>query len=239
MKANQPIFADLSTYSPKKSIAFYQAVFGWEFYKESDYYTAYWGNQPVAGLYEMPEKFKQMRMPHFWMTYIQVNDVDKTVALASKLGGIIEMSETIPDYGKLALLRDPLGAGFTIYEGEALHNTRTINTPSTLIWNELHVSDSKQVIPFYQHIFDWEIMNKGNGFAEIYNHNQEHIADVLDIPNQQKGKFEYWISSFGVQDPESIKSKIMAHGGTQIIDEGTRILYTDNSGEAFFYITAV
>lgn len=237
MKANNPIFADLSTYSPVDTIPFYENVFGWEYRCEYDYYTAYIENNPVVGLYETPDKFKQMRMPHFWMTYIQVNHADLTVEQARKLGGIIEMQETIPGYGKVALIRDPLGAGFTIYEGNALKSTRTELEPNTLIWNELHVSNMNQVIPFYKGIFNWEMENSQGETVRIYNHQGEHVTDILEVPNSLKGKYEYWVSCFGVSDLQTTKEKVLKNGGTEIIDEGNRILMTDSFGEAFFYIT--
>lgn len=237
MKLINPIFADLSTYSPQETIPFYENVFGWRFYKEYDYYTAFVGNNPVVGLYETPEKFKQMRMPHFWMTYIQVNNVNITVEKALEMGGIIEMTDKITGYGKVALIRDPLGAGFTIYEGATQKNTRTNKKPNTLVWNELHVSDKDKVIPFYQSIFNWQVKDKSNGIVEVLNSKDEHIADILEIPNEMKGKHEYWVSCFGVEDLSDTKSKIIKNGGKLIIDEGYRILFTDNSGQAFFYIS--
>lgn len=237
MKANNPIFADLSTYSPANTIPFYENIFGWEYQCEYDYYTAYLEGNPVVGLYETPDKFKQMRMPHFWMTYIQVNNADLTVKQARNLGGIIEMQETIPGYGKVALIRDPQGAGFTIYEGNALKSTRTESKPNTLIWNELHVSDINQVIPFYKGIFNWEMENFSNETVGVYNHQGEHITDILEIPNSLKGKYEYWVSYFGVADLHSTKKKVLKNGGTEIIDEGNRILMTDSFSQAFFYIT--
>ena len=207
MKANNPIFADLSTYSPKESIPFYKNVFGWKFYQEYDYHTAYSKNKPVIGLCETPDKFKQMRMPHFWMTYFQVNDADETVKKARALGGIIEMTDNISAYGKVALIRDPQGAGFTIYEGEALSSTRTENTPNTLVWNELHVSNISKIESFYLSIFNWELKPTGAGMVQVFNHQQEHIANILEIHNKLKGKYEYWISSFGVTDLKATKDK--------------------------------
>ncbi len=85
MLLNNPFFADLSTYSPEKTIAFYEKVFGWKFYKNDNYYTVFLNNTEVAGLYETPEKFKQMRMPHFWMTYIKVGSLDDTIEKVKKL----------------------------------------------------------------------------------------------------------------------------------------------------------
>ncbi|WP_299522729.1 VOC family protein [Winogradskyella sp.] len=239
MKPNAIIFADLSTYTPKTTMAFYENIFGWRYYKDYDYYVAYKGDKDVVGLYETPEKFKQMRMPHFWMTYIQVNNIERTVAKARELGGIIEMEQTIEGLGKVALIRDPQGAGFTIYEGDHLKSTRTEGEANTLIWNELHVSDAKNTIPFYESIFDWTFIKTSSDHYKIYTQNDKHIADALQIPNDYKGKYEYWVCTFGVRDLKTTKQNILDHGGSLVIDEGERILLTDNSGQAFFYIQEV
>ncbi len=239
MKPNNPFFADLSTYSPEKTIPFYEKVFGWKYYKSNDYYSAYLNNDEVAGLYETPEKFKQMRMPHFWMTYFQVESIGSIVEKAKQLGGIIEINYELEGYGKIALIRDPQGAGFTIYEGDKLKNIRTKNTENTLIWNELHVSNAENVIPFYQEIFDWKIIRDQQGVYTVINSKGEYITDILEAPNIYKGKFEYWICTFGVKDLQKVKGKILKNGGNLIMEEENRILFSDNSNEAFFYIKEV
>ena len=216
-------------------MAFYEAVFGWKYYEDNGYFVAHKGEKPVTGLYETPEKFKQMRMPHFWMTYIQVDNVEQTVSRARELGGIIEMSYEEKALGTVALIRDPQGAGFTIYAGDALQNTRTTNEAGTLVWNELHVSDAMNVIPFYQNLFAWEIKKSSDGFYQIIN-DGEYIADILEIPNQEKGKYEYWVSMFATESLESAKKQILELEGSIVSDEGSRILFTDHSGQAFFYL---
>lgn len=204
MNVNHIIFSDLSTYSPKETIPFYENVFGWSFINEYDYYTAFIEDKAIIGLYETPEKFKLMKMPHFWMTYIKVKNVKLIVDKAHLLGGIVEIEQTLEGFGKVALIRDPSGAGFTIYEGNYLQNTRTENQVSTLIWNELHVSNALKVIPFYENLFNWEFQNIENGIYNIYYENI-HLANLLEIPNVYKGKYEYWISSFGVKDLHKTK----------------------------------
>ncbi len=236
MKLNNIIFADLSTHTPKQTIAFYEHVFGWQYYKDKDYYLAYKNDREIVGLYETPEKFKQMRMPHFWMTYIQVNDVAKTVEKARKLGGIIEMVQVDHFIGPVALIRDPQGAGFTVCEGENLQATRTQNEIGTLIWNELHISNAATIIPFYQGVFDWTFIENNNNHYEIYTNKHDHIADALAVPNESKGKYEYWACTFAVEDLQNTRNKIIEYGGSILKDEGTRILFADNSGQAFFYI---
>ena len=237
MTSNTIIYTDLSTYTLKQTMAFYEAVFDWKYYGDNAYYLAYKGFKPVAGLYETPEKFKQMRMPHFWMTYIQVKSLKETVPKARKLGGIIEMVDEDNPIGKVALIRDPQGAGFTIYEGDQLQATRTQNEHGTLINNELHISNAAAIIPFYEGIFNWNFVENNPHYYKIYNSNKEQVATALQISNAYKGKYEYWICTFAVKQLQKTRDKIVNNGGSILTDEGSRILVTDHSGEAFFYIT--
>ena len=124
MQQNKFIWADLSSYEPEKTKRFYESVFGWNYYDSNNYLTAYNGNVEVVGLYQTPVKFQQMKMPSFWMSYIQVESVSETVEKARELGGIIELVDLENSIGGVALIRDVLGAGFTVYEGEML-NSRT------------------------------------------------------------------------------------------------------------------
>lgn len=239
MEPNNIIFADLSTYTLNETIKFYETIFGWKYYNDYDYYVAYKGEKEVVGLYETPEQFKQMRMPHFWMTYIQVNNVENIIAKARELGGIIEMEQSMRGFGKVALIRDPQGAGFTVYEGNNLNATRTENEANTLIWNELHISDANKIIPFYEGIFDWKFTEKLSNHFKINNGKGEYIADALQISNELKGKYEYWVLTFGVVNLQKTKNKILENKGSIVINEGKRILFTDNSGQAFFYVQEV
>ena len=239
MKPNNIAFADLSTYTPDETSNFYHRVFQWEYHKHNNYYLAHRGSDITTRMYETPDKFKTIGMPHFWMTYIQVNDLDKTVQLAKDLGGIIELVDKDSSIGAIALIRDPLGAGFTIFEGDILQNTRTKNIPNTLIWNELHVSDISKVLPFYSEIFNWRFTKKANSHYEIYNYDGNHISDILEIENRIKGKYEYWVCTFGVKDLEQTQKLIEANGGSCLYDSSKRALCSDNSEQAFFFIKQV
>jgi len=155
MKSSKFIWADLSTYNPSSSIEFYKSVFGWELSDMNKYYLASLGNEAVAGIFETPEFLKKIKMPHFWMSYFQVESTPKAVEIAESLGAKIELTTDFNN-GKIALIRDPQGAGFTVYDGYELHFP--INqTNGTIINTELHVSNIQNVIPFYKALFNWNL----------------------------------------------------------------------------------
>ena len=137
------IWADLSTFDLVAAKQFYTKVFGWIYEDNDGYEIGHVGVNQSAGIYTMPEKFQQMNMPSFWMSYISVNDIDAVVAQAKAHGGIIEIEPTnFMGKDKISLIRDPAGAGFTIWDGSDLRGKDTKGTQGRMAWNELYVSDA-------------------------------------------------------------------------------------------------
>ena len=236
MKENKFIWADLSSYQPERIKPFYEAVFGWK-YNGEEYSIAHKENKEVVGLYQTPLKFQKIKMPSFWMSYIQVEDVLETVEKAKSLGGIIELVDIENSIGKVALIRDTLGAGFTVYQGSQL-DSRTKSEENTLIFNELHISDMQKAIIFYQGLFNWNF-KKANNSVEVFSDSfEEKIITIRQIDNTIKGKYEYWVCVFGVKNLQSTSNVILKNGGLIVSEEENRVLCSDGS-EAFFYIQEV
>lgn len=238
MIQNKFIWADLSSYIPQQIRSFYETIFDWSYYESDGYLTAYKGNTAVSGLYQTPEKFQEMKMPSFWMSYIQVESVEETVAKARTLGGIIELVDLDNPIGAVALIRDTQGAGFTIYEGVYL-DARTQAEKNTLIFNELHVSDAQKAVEFYQNLFDWNCVWTDQTSVDVYcNSSNEKLAAIHQIDNFFKGKYQYWVCTFGARNIQEKLDKIKQMGGIVISDEGNRAMCSDGS-KAFFYLQEV
>ncbi len=103
----------------------------------------------------------------------------------------------------------------------------------------MHISESDKAIPFYQGVFDWQIKRKEEGYYNVFDHRNEHITDIKEISETYKGKYNYWICTFGVENLSKTKDKILQNGGRQVMQENDRTLFTDNSNEAFFYLQEV
>ncbi len=178
-------------------------------------------------------------MPHFWMSYFQVDNVAETVQKAKALGGKVEIENEYLFGGNIALIRDPQGAGFTVYDGTQLNNGFE-NTVNTIIGNELHVSNANNVIPFYEGVLGWQVgaKNAYNTYP-VFSENGNLITTIQEIDNTFKGKYEYWAIKISVENLNSTKDTILKSGGHLVSDEGNQLLCTDNSGEAFFYIREI
>jgi len=235
---NNFVWADLSTYDPGKSKPFYENVFDWQFHNADGYFVAMQGSVETTGMFETPEFFKKIKMPHFWMSYIAVDNVVRVSEIAKEFDDAkVELTDEFYG-GNIALIRDPQGAGFTIYDGGKLDSRK--NKAGHMMWNELHVSGTRSVIPFYERLFSWTIrQGKSAGKYHVFNANQEHISDISMIPNELKGKYEYWVCTFAVDNLKRVRTRIEENGGAVVFDEGKRVMMHDNSGEAFFYIQSV
>ncbi|RNC92736.1 MAG: VOC family protein [Allomuricauda sp.] len=235
MKENHFVFADLSTYNLETAQLFYSHVFNWEFVTEDgQYYLSTNAGKEIAGLYETPKKFREMNMPSFWMSYIQVDNVEETVAKAKQLGGIVELVELDNPIGGVALIRDPLGAGFTVYDGNQL-NSRFENTKNALAGNELFISDLGKIKPFYENLFLWKIVKSDTNHYTILDSRDKTIGNINVVQNEIKGKYEYWGVFFSVEDITTTKQRALDHGGSLIYEDGEITALADPFG-AFFHI---
>jgi predicted enzyme related to lactoylglutathione lyase len=114
-------WTELYTRSRASSAGFYEKVFGWLVEDvqagEESYMVASLGGSPVAGM--MPIGAASGDMPSHWMPYFAVADADDAVARAGAVGAeVCATPEDLPA-GRLAVLRDPMGALFFVVAEQA------------------------------------------------------------------------------------------------------------------------
>jgi len=238
MELGQFIWADLSTYNTEKSIQFYKKVFGWKISDLQNYHLAQVNSFPVAGIFETPAFLQKIKMPHFWMSYFQVKSTEKAVAVAENLGAKIEVKPTDFNNGKIALIRDPQGAGFSVYDGEELNLPKN-KVHGTIIKTELHVSNVENIIPFYNALFDWNLTKISEDIYQPKPATYQSQTLIKKIDNTLKGKYEYWATSILVDNLEATTKTIIENGGQVIVNEEGRNMMSDNSEEAFFYLESI
>ena len=109
---------ELMTTDTAKAKAFYEAVTGLRV-GGGDYPMFMDGDLPVGGLVgprEGKAEWPSGSGPH-WVPYIGVKDVDAAVAKAKAMGGKVFLEPMdVPNWGRVAGLRDPQGAVFGVYK---------------------------------------------------------------------------------------------------------------------------
>ncbi|MFF8429570.1 MULTISPECIES: VOC family protein [unclassified Streptomyces] len=109
-------WVELATRDTDRARDFYTTVFGWSV-NASERYTQ-WGidGEDFGGMADMGDRFPPEVPPH-WLPYFAVDDVDATAQVAEQANGTVVMPATsVPDGPRIAVLRDPQGAAFGVYE---------------------------------------------------------------------------------------------------------------------------
>ena len=95
---------------------FYADTLGWRFDgmptpDSGTYWIAMVGDKPVGGLFDISAP-QFGPVPESWMSYIAVDNVDARVKKAQSLGAtLMKPIFDIPGVGRIAILREPGGAG--------------------------------------------------------------------------------------------------------------------------------
>ncbi len=110
------IWHELYTRDVEAAKAFYAATVGWTFegmptlHQNGTYWIAKAGDKPVAGILDMRGIVPDADRPH-WLSYLEVDDVDRIVAAAQSHGGrIVRQPFDVPDFGRIAIGADATGA---------------------------------------------------------------------------------------------------------------------------------
>ena len=114
-------WADLNTPDPARAGQFYSQVFGWEMVADTDdnppsgYTHIKNGDAHIGGI--PPVRSNNPRMPAHWMVYFLTSNCDATAAKAKQLGARFYLEpKTMEGVGRFAILADPQGASFAIFQ---------------------------------------------------------------------------------------------------------------------------
>ena len=114
-------WADLNTPDPARAGKFYADVFGWQMTEDTDddppsgYLHIKNGEDFIGGI--PPVRPNNPRTPPHWMAYFQVSNCDATAAKAKQMGAKFYLEPmTMENVGRFAVVADPQGAGFAIFQ---------------------------------------------------------------------------------------------------------------------------
>ena len=146
---------------------FYTKLFGWDV-KENPmgpdftYYMFQVGGLDVAAMYQLMDDQLKAGVPAHWMSYVSVASADEAAQKATALGGsIISPPFDVGTHGRMALIKDPQGAHFAVWQAGDNDGIGKRGEPGSLVWNELSTTDIKAGAEFYSNLFGWttKVMN--------------------------------------------------------------------------------
>ncbi len=218
---------DLATTDPEAAKTFYSRLFGWEAEDMpvpggGTYSMMRLDGDNVAAIAAMQEQQREAGIPPFWFSYITVASADETAAAVKEAGGSIHAEPfDVMDAGRMAVVVDPTGAHFGIWEpGENIGAGR-VNDPGCLTANELSTNDVAKAIEFYEQIFGWKVepvdtqgappywMIGHDGAAEGRNGGMRELS-----PEQaEAGAPPHWLPYFTVESADGTIEATKSDGG--------------------------
>jgi predicted enzyme related to lactoylglutathione lyase len=158
--AGVPCWVDTGQPDPEAAVEFYGGLFGWEFEDRMPadspgrYFVAQLRGRDVAAVGSQPE---QAPPTPGWNTYVWVDSADDTTAKVKAAGGNALMEPfDVLEAGRMAVLTDPEGAVFSVWQAKEHKGAQLVNEPGTWNFSELNTRDPEGAKAFYETVFGWE-----------------------------------------------------------------------------------
>jgi predicted enzyme related to lactoylglutathione lyase len=202
------------------SAAFYSGLFGWEAsepgpVEETGGYRMFsMRGRSVAGL----GPTREGGPPPMWTTYVTVADADATCAAAAAAGGMVFMQPMdVLEAGRMAVIGDPQGAGFAIWQPNLHPGSQVVNEPGSLIWSELAVRDTGPEPDFYRAVFGWVADTAPMGGTEYttWRLGDHPVGGMIRMDEQWPAEMPpHWMTYFAVEDVDAACAQATELGAT-------------------------
>jgi hypothetical protein len=243
-----PSWVDMGSPDLPKARAFYAGLLGWETSEgppEAGGYTvALLRGKSVAGL--GPQMNPEA--PPSWLTYVNVDSVDDTVAKVTANGGtVMAPPMDVMDVGRVAVFADPQGAVIGLWQPGTHLGAELVNEPGTLCWNELITSDLDGAKAFYKAVFGWGATDQGPpegapAYVEWKLGDRSIGGMMPKSPEMPAEMPPMWGVYFAVADVDASVAKAQELGGALFmgpmdIEPGRFAVLADDQGVMFNIIT--
>ena len=136
-------WVELTSTDQEAAKSFYSELFGWEADDRpvADgvvYSMMKLDDSFAAAISPQPAQQRQAGVPALWNSYVSVADADEAANRAAQLGGTVHAPPfDVFDAGRMAVVQDPQGAFFMVWQPKEHIGASLVNAPGALVWNEL------------------------------------------------------------------------------------------------------
>ncbi|WP_405986625.1 VOC family protein [Streptomyces sp. NBC_00872] len=215
-----PTWIELDVHDTRRAAEFYGALFGWEFEAgaaEAGRYTlCLLRGRPVAGLRSAAEPTVEKGGSGRWRVYIATDDCDDTAKRVVAAGGtLVEGPQDVGGQGRAALVVDPVGAEFGLWQGRGRLGCEIVNEPGSLVRNDLTTPDPGPARAFYPAVFDYTLDGNDDlpdaDFSFLRRPDGHEIGGIMGV---ELGEPSVWKTLFEVADTDAAVARAVAAGGT-------------------------
>ncbi|MFG2292605.1 VOC family protein [Streptomyces sp. NPDC048603] len=223
-KDGAPNWVDVAAPDISRAAGFYRELFGWDYHPGGagidGYGTFRLYGARVAGGMTMPED----QTEGAWTVYFQSRDADATAEAARRAGGTVVLAPMdVTGHGRAAVLTDPAGIGFGVWQPGRTKGLDAVAERGTLSWTELYTPDVAAAAEFYRAVLGWQITEaelEGGTYtfarpaasAPTADTGFAGIVSVHADPAEDTGR-PYWTPYFEVTDCDATAAHAEELGG--------------------------
>jgi hypothetical protein len=242
---------ELATTDQNAAKSFYMSLFGWGVNDmpmgPNDVYSMFQlEGRSTGAAYTIRPDMRAKGVPPHWGLYIAADSADETAAKVGPAGGtLVAPPFDVFDVGRSAVVRDPAGAMFQLWQEKRPSSNGIAGVPGTFCWADLCTRDIEAAVTFYSQVFGWQIIpgeNDNSGYLHIKN-GETFIGGVP--PSQFLPPYvpSHWMLYFYVADTDAATERVKelggaVHMGPMTVEKvGRMSVVADPQGAAFALFT--
>lgn len=224
--AGFPCWLELGTTDQAAAKSFYTSLFGWSVtdypMEPGVFYSMFsLGGGNVAAAYQLTPEMKAVGVPPHWAIYFAADSADETTARAKSLGAAVIMEPMdVMDVGRMAVLSDPSGAVFSLWQARSHKGFGVANEVNSLLWSELATRDLAASRDFYTKLFGWE--TKGHpsspGAYLVCRNAGMDFGGIMQMTEEWGDAPPHWSCYWWVEECDRSVARLKELGGTVCVD---------------------
>jgi uncharacterized protein len=231
-EAGVPCGVDTWQHDAEAAVAFYTSLFGWDVEDTmppgipGQHFMCRLRGRDIAAIASRPEGAPPETA---WTTYVWVDSADDAAAKVVATGGsVIKRPFESLDGGRLAIVADPAGAVFGVWQPGTHKGAQLVNEPGAWAMSMLNTGDVEGAKRFYRELFGWETETFDAGGTELTlwrlpgyvggEPEQPVPRDVVAAmaPLPAAAAAPHWSINFWADDVDAIAATAAAHGGSVV-----------------------
>jgi predicted enzyme related to lactoylglutathione lyase len=219
---------ELATTDQNGAKKFYGSLFGWNLAEfpmgpEGTYTIFLSDGRNTGACYTMQPEMRAQGVPPNWLLYVAVENADETAAKAAPAGGkLVVPVLDVMDFGRMAVLQDPTGASFAIWQAKTHPGTGIEGVPGTMCWADLMTTDPAKASAFYGGVFGWKADpgKDSSGYLHILNR-ERPIGGIPPAGALPPDTPSHWLLYFLVEDCDRSTEKAKTLGANVYVPPKT------------------
>lgn len=222
---------ELGTTDQDGAKKFYAGIFGWTFSDmpmgpDAGVYTIFKNHgQDAAALFTLMADLRKQGIPPHWGAYIATSNADETAQRAASLGGkvIMQPFDVMGTMGRMAVLQDPTGAIFSVWQAKDHPGVGVHDEPGALTWTELATPDPAKAEKFYVSLMGWKTekspMPTIGEYTAFKRPDGTRAGGMMKMtPEMEAGNVPpHWLTYFATADLQATLNKARSLGATVVM----------------------